>query len=169
VDQQRLWGHPARPGYGSLARWPDQQDSRGGGHQWPAGPSALTPGEAHDNRLCSVLLNALLPKTMLLADRGYDADWIRELTRQQGAWPTFHRNGTAITFHRCPIRNERGRQLRRPYFFASPNNLPVFRLIKCSLVQARQVMASYSVSGISASSSNSCWTLNPVVGHLKTE
>jgi hypothetical protein len=39
---------------------------------------ALTPGEAHDNRLCSVLLNALLPKTMLLADRGYDADWIRE-------------------------------------------------------------------------------------------
>jgi transposase len=29
---------------------------------------ALTPGEAHDNRLCSVLLNALLPQTMLLAD-----------------------------------------------------------------------------------------------------
>jgi transposase len=40
---------------------------------------ALTPGEAHDNRLCSVLLSALLPQTMLLADRGYDADWIREL------------------------------------------------------------------------------------------
>ena len=47
---------------------------------------ALTPGEAHDNRLCSVLLSALLPQTMLLADRGYDADWIRELVRQQGAW-----------------------------------------------------------------------------------
>ena len=47
---------------------------------------ALTPGEAHDNRLCSVLLSALPPKTMLLADRGYDADWIRELARQQGAW-----------------------------------------------------------------------------------
>ena len=47
---------------------------------------ALTPGEAHDNRLCSVLLGALLPKTMLLADRGYDSDWIRELARQQGAW-----------------------------------------------------------------------------------
>jgi hypothetical protein len=30
------------------------------------------------------LLSALLPKTMLLADRGYDADWIRELARQQG-------------------------------------------------------------------------------------
>src|SRR5882757_8525671 len=47
---------------------------------------ALTPGEAHDNRLCSVLLGALLPKTMLLADRGYDADWIRDLARRQGAW-----------------------------------------------------------------------------------
>ena len=38
---------------------------------------ALTPGEAHDNRLCSVLLSALLPQTGLLADRGYDADWIQ--------------------------------------------------------------------------------------------
>jgi hypothetical protein len=46
---------------------------------------ALTPGEAHDSRLCSVLLSALLPQTMLLADRGYDAGWIRELARQQGA------------------------------------------------------------------------------------
>ena len=31
---------------------------------------ALTQGEAQDNRLCSVLLSALLPQTMLLADRG---------------------------------------------------------------------------------------------------
>ena len=46
----------------------------------------LTPGEAHNNRLCSVLLSALLPQTMLLADRGHDPDWIRELARQQGAW-----------------------------------------------------------------------------------
>jgi len=44
---------------------------------------ALTPGEAHDNRLCLALLSALLPQTVLLADRGYDADWIRELARQQ--------------------------------------------------------------------------------------
>ena len=46
----------------------------------------LTPGEAHDNRLCSVLLTGLQPRTMLLADRGYDADWIRALASQQGAW-----------------------------------------------------------------------------------
>src|ERR1700722_3095886 len=46
---------------------------------------ALTPGEARDNRLCSLLLSAFPPQTTLLADRGYDADWIRELARQQGA------------------------------------------------------------------------------------
>ena len=46
----------------------------------------LTPGEAHDNRLCSALLTGLQPQTMLLADRGYDADWIRALVHQQGAW-----------------------------------------------------------------------------------
>jgi hypothetical protein len=34
----------------------------------------LSDYEWHDNRLCSVLLSALLPQTMLLADRGYDAD-----------------------------------------------------------------------------------------------
>jgi DDE family transposase len=34
----------------------------------------LTPGEVHDNRLCSVLLTGLRPQTMLLAGRAYDAD-----------------------------------------------------------------------------------------------
>jgi hypothetical protein len=34
----------------------------------------LTPSEAHDNRLCPVLLAGLRPRTMVLADRGYDAD-----------------------------------------------------------------------------------------------
>jgi transposase len=46
----------------------------------------LTSGEAHDNLLCSVLLSGLQPRTMSLADRGYDADWIRALARQQSAW-----------------------------------------------------------------------------------
>jgi transposase len=43
------------------------------------------PGEAHDNRLCPELLAGLQPRSMLLADRGYDADWIRALVNQQGA------------------------------------------------------------------------------------
>src|SRR5947199_10781260 len=47
---------------------------------------ALTAGEAHDNRLAGRLLSRLKSGTMLLADRGYDADWIRDLVRQRGAW-----------------------------------------------------------------------------------
>jgi len=46
----------------------------------------LTRGEAHDNRLCTVLLAGLRPRTMVLADRGYDADWIGAFVDQQGAW-----------------------------------------------------------------------------------
>ena len=47
---------------------------------------ALTAGEAHDNRLAGKLLSRLKSKTMLLADRGYDADWIRSLAAEKGAW-----------------------------------------------------------------------------------
>ena len=34
----------------------------------------LTGGQAHDNRLCSVLLRQLPRRARLLADRGYNAD-----------------------------------------------------------------------------------------------
>jgi transposase len=46
----------------------------------------LTSGEAHDNRLCAALLSGLRPQALLLADRGYDADWIRTFAAQRGAW-----------------------------------------------------------------------------------
>ena len=47
---------------------------------------ALTPGEAHDSRRAGKLLSCLNSESMLLADRGYDADWIRELAIKKGAW-----------------------------------------------------------------------------------
>src|SRR3979411_669589 len=47
---------------------------------------ALRPGEAHDVRLAGKLLSRLKSGSMLLADRGYDADWIRELAMKKGAW-----------------------------------------------------------------------------------
>jgi transposase len=47
---------------------------------------ALTAGEAHDNRLVGKLLSRLKSGTMLLADRGYDADWIRALAAERGVW-----------------------------------------------------------------------------------
>jgi transposase len=46
----------------------------------------LTAGQAHDNRLAGKLLSRLESGTMLLADRGYDADWIRALAAEKGAW-----------------------------------------------------------------------------------
>jgi transposase len=46
---------------------------------------ALTAGEAHDNRLADNLLSRLTASTMLLADCGYDADWIRALAERKGA------------------------------------------------------------------------------------
>ena len=58
---------------------------------------ALTAGEAHDNRLAGRLLSRLKSGTMLLADRGYDADWIRAFVRQHGVWaniPPKKRNRT---------------------------------------------------------------------------
>jgi Transposase DDE domain len=55
---------------------------------------ALTTGEAHDNRLVPTLLSGLKSGAMLLADRGFDADWIRELVSQHGAWATILRSET---------------------------------------------------------------------------
>jgi len=46
---------------------------------------ALSPGEAHDVRLAGRLLSRLKSGSMLLADRGDDADWIRELAMKKGA------------------------------------------------------------------------------------
>jgi transposase len=46
----------------------------------------LTAGEAHDNRLADKLLSRWKSGSMLLADRGYDADWIRALASRKGAF-----------------------------------------------------------------------------------
>ena len=58
---------------------------------------ALTAGAAHDNRLAGKLLSRLKWGTMLLADRGDDADWIRALAAERGFWanipPKCNRNG----------------------------------------------------------------------------
>src|SRR6478735_1153106 len=47
--------------------------------------------------LTAKLLSRLKSGSMLLADRGYDADWIRDLARQRGAWANIppKRNRTA--------------------------------------------------------------------------
>ena len=47
---------------------------------------AFSPGEAHDVRLAGNLLSRLKSGPMLLADRGYDADWISELFGGKRRW-----------------------------------------------------------------------------------
>src|SRR5215813_2015303 len=58
---------------------------------------APTAGEAHDNRLAGKLLSRLKSRTMLLADRGYDADWIRALAIKRAPGPTSHRGAIATS------------------------------------------------------------------------
>ena len=45
----------------------------------------LTPGQAHDAPPCERLLDALQPGQWVLADKAYDADWIRAMIWEQGA------------------------------------------------------------------------------------
>jgi transposase len=49
------------------------------------GLTSKTAGEAHDIRLAGKLLSRLKSGSLLLADRGYDADWIRALAARKGA------------------------------------------------------------------------------------
>ena len=45
----------------------------------------LTPGQAHDAPPCKTRLDNLQPGQHVLADKAYEADWIRELNWEQGA------------------------------------------------------------------------------------
>jgi transposase len=47
----------------------------------------LTAGQAHDGKIVDALLDHLGPRTIVLADRAYDADRIRELIHERGATP----------------------------------------------------------------------------------
>jgi transposase len=88
----------------------------------------LTPGEAHDNRLCPELLTRLQPQSMLLADRGYDADWIRALVNQQGAWANIP-----------PKRNQKGPICFSPYLYRARNLVERFfnKIKQCRHIATR--------------------------------
>jgi transposase len=47
----------------------------------------LTTGQAHDGQIADTLLNQLGPHTIVLADKAYDADRIRQLIQDHGATP----------------------------------------------------------------------------------
>lgn len=89
----------------------------------------ITPGEARDNRLCPVLLDGLRPQTMLLADRGHHADWIRARVNQQGAWANIP-----------PKQNCREPFCCSPYLYRARN--PVERFFN-KIKQCRRVATRY--------------------------
>jgi len=47
----------------------------------------ITPGHLHDVPPARTLLTGLKPDQMILADKAYDADWLREQIQAQGAVP----------------------------------------------------------------------------------
>ena len=47
----------------------------------------LTAGQMHNGQIADELLDHLGPRTIVLADKAYDANRIRELTQDQGATP----------------------------------------------------------------------------------
>src|SRR5450756_3254130 len=65
---------------------------------------------------------------MLLADRGYDADWIREFARQQGAWASIP-----------PKRNRKDPICFSPYLHRACNLVERFfnRIKQCRRVATR--------------------------------
>ncbi|QOZ73151.1 IS5 family transposase [Bradyrhizobium arachidis] len=91
---------------------------------WPA----LSPGEAHDVQLAGKLLSRLKSGSMLLADRGYDADWIRELAMKKGAWANIP-----------PKRNRSDPICFSPYLYRARNQVERFfnRIKQCRRVATR--------------------------------
>ncbi len=55
-------------------------------YEWAAIKPFLPNKPPHDDRPVLTLLSGLKSGAMLLADRGFDADWIRGLVTQRGAW-----------------------------------------------------------------------------------
>jgi transposase len=52
----------------------------------------ITPGQAHDLTAAEDLLDCIADGDMLLADKAYDADWLRAATRTRGAWANSRQN-----------------------------------------------------------------------------
>ena len=88
----------------------------------------LTGGQAHDNRLCSVLLRQLPRSARLLADRGYDADWIRAFVTERGAWANIP-----------PKRNRKDPICFSPYLYRDRNLVERFfnKIKQCRRVATR--------------------------------
>jgi transposase len=65
--------------------------------------------------ILQALTRGLPPQTMVLADRGYDADWIRAFVNEQGAWANIP-----------PKRNRRQPKCFSPHLYRARNRIERF-------------------------------------------
>jgi transposase len=88
----------------------------------------LTTGEAHGDRLVTELLSDLQSGAMLLADRGYDADWIRAFAGDRGAWANIP-----------PKRNRKDSIYFSPYLYRARNLVERFfnKIKQCRRIATR--------------------------------
>lgn len=91
-------------------------------------PLALTADEAHDNRLAAKLLARLNSGQCSLLIVGYDADWIRALVSEHGAWANIP-----------PRRNRNDALCFSPYLYRTRNLIERFfnKIKQCRRVATR--------------------------------
>jgi transposase len=85
----------------------------------------ITPGQAHDAKGAAVLLTNLKRKSVVIADKGCDADWIRAHIRGQGAIPNIPNKANRTRRYRWYKQLYRERNLIERFF----NKLKQFRRI----------------------------------------
>ena len=88
----------------------------------------LSPGQMNDAPMAEFLLKDLPAGAEVIADKGYDADWIRELARHQGAWANIP-----------PKRNRKDPICFSPYLYRARNLIERFfnKIKQCRRVATR--------------------------------
>ena len=85
----------------------------------------ITPGQDHDATGPASLLQDLNCRSVVLADKGYDADWIRAQIKAQGATANTPNKSNRKTLYPFPKKLYRQRNLIERFF----NKLKQFRRI----------------------------------------
>ncbi|KSV89940.1 transposase ISCc1, partial [Sinorhizobium fredii USDA 205] len=82
----------------------------------------ITPGHAHDLTAVSEMLDGIGNGETLLADKAYDADWLRKIIRTRGAWANIP-----------PRSNRKGSIVFSPWLYKKRNLIErFFNKLKCS-------------------------------------
>ncbi len=75
----------------------------------------LTPGQTHDARAAHDLLKDMEKGQMLLGDKAYDADWIRNMLNERGAWANIP-----------PKSNRKQKPVFSPFLYKARNRIERF-------------------------------------------